>query len=61
MKTITVTIDAEGGMKIATKGFKGADCEKATKELEKALGVAGDRKKTPEYFEGNATGNFQTT
>lgn len=61
MKQIHVTIAEDGSIKIEGKGFKGAECAKATKALEEALGVAGDRKKTPEWYAENAIANTQTT
>lgn len=50
MKTIIVTIAPTGEIKIETTGFKGNACEKATAEIEKALGLAGQRRKKPEYY-----------
>lgn len=50
MKTITVTVDPEGGVVIETKGFKGRLCEKATAMLEAALGKVRSEKKTPEFY-----------
>lgn len=49
MKTINVVIAPDGSIKIDAVGFKGADCEKATKFLEDALGVTADRKRKPEF------------
>jgi len=49
MKTIKVTLDETGAMTIEAIGFKGAECEKATAELERALGVARNKRKKPEY------------
>jgi hypothetical protein len=51
MQEITVTIAADGSVKVGTKGFKGAACLKATEILERALGKKGAELKTPEYFE----------
>ena len=50
MKKITITIAADGEVKIAASGFAGASCQKATAEIERALGVVKDRAKTAEYF-----------
>lgn len=49
MKSIAVIVSNEGTITIDAIGFRGADCEQATKFLEEALGtkVHGDRK--PEY------------
>lgn len=51
MKQVIVEIDAEGGIKIDAVGFKGADCEKATKFLEDALGTKGKTQKKPEFHQ----------
>ena len=48
-KTSEVIVDAGGGIKIDAAGFKGADCEKATAFLERALGQVKGRTKKPEY------------
>ena len=48
--TIEVVIDPYGGLKIEARGFKGADCERATAFLEKALGRISGRRKKPEYY-----------
>lgn len=53
MKTIQVTVAPDGSIKIEGVGFKGAECEKATKFLEDALGVTADRKRKPEYHQGH--------
>lgn len=59
MKTIQIKIAPDGGISIETKGFTGADCEKATKEIEAALGVKTSDKKTPDYFVADETTNRQ--
>lgn len=46
---IIVTFDAQGNSRIETKGFKGADCLKATADLERALGTKTSDTKTREY------------
>lgn len=48
---ITITIEADGSVKVATQGFKGATCLKATEALEKALGQKGADQKTKEYYQ----------
>jgi hypothetical protein len=48
-KTIEVIVSTGGEIKIDAVGFKGADCEKATAFLEKALGTVKGRQKKPEY------------
>lgn len=54
MKTIIVEVKEDGTVKIDAIGFTGAACEKATAEIEKALGTAGKRNKKPEYHQGAA-------
>jgi len=49
--TIEIIIAPTGETAIDAVGFKGADCEKATKFLEEALGVIGGRTPKADYFE----------
>ena len=58
-KTIEIIIGTTGEIQIDAVGFKGADCEKATKFLEEALGVVGKKVKKPEYHERSTTSNQQ--
>ncbi len=48
-KTIEIIVMPDGQLKIDAVGFKGADCEKATAFLEKALGQVKGKQKKPEY------------
>lgn len=48
-KTIEVEVDPKGGIEIETKGFAGPECEKATAELERALGKTTKNERTPEF------------
>ena len=50
-KTIEVVVGTQGEIKIDAAGFKGADCEKATAFLEKALGTVKGKTKKPEYHQ----------
>ncbi len=50
-KTIEVIVNIGGEIKIDAVGFKGADCEKATAFLEKALGTVKGRQKKPEFHQ----------
>jgi hypothetical protein len=61
MKAITIDIDTEGQVTIEATGFKGSACEKATAEIEKALGTVASRKKKPEYTAQSNTVNTQRT
>src|SRR5204862_1198518 len=48
--TIEVTVSPQGDILIDAVGFKGADCEKATKYLEEALGVIVGRTRKADYY-----------
>jgi hypothetical protein len=50
-RTIEIIIGVTGEIKIDAIGFKGPDCEQATKFLEEALGVVGQKTKKPEYHQ----------
>ncbi|MDR1282412.1 MAG: DUF2997 domain-containing protein [Opitutaceae bacterium] len=55
MKSITVDIDPQGQVKIETSGFTGSACEKATAEIEKALGQKTSSKRKAEYYKAGNT------
>ena len=50
-RTIEIIVSPIGDISIDAVGFKGPDCEKATKFLEEALGVVGQKIKKPEYHQ----------
>jgi hypothetical protein len=50
-RTIEIIVSPIGDISIDTVGFKGPDCEKATKFLEEALGVVGKKVKKPEFHQ----------
>lgn len=50
MKSLEVIVSPDGEVTISAVGFKGNACEKATKALEQAMGIAGKKKFKPEYF-----------
>jgi Protein of unknown function (DUF2997) len=58
-RSIEVVIQSTGEIAIDAIGFKGADCEKATKYLEEALGVAGTKRKKPECHQSRKTNQQQ--
>jgi Protein of unknown function (DUF2997) len=58
-KTIEVIVSPQGDISIDAVGFKGADCEKATRFLEEALGVVSNRARKPEYHASANTRNQQ--
>ena len=53
-RTIEIIIGTTGEIQIDALGFKGPDCEKATRFLEEALGVVGQEIKKPEYHQTSA-------
>jgi hypothetical protein len=59
MKSIEIIVSPMGEIQIDAIGFKGADCEKATKFLEEALGVVGQKQKKPEFHQQNITKHQQ--
>ena len=58
-KAIEVTIQPTGEITIDAVGFKGADCEQATRFLEDALGVVATKQRKPEYHQRRTTSNQQ--
>lgn len=50
-KKIEITVSPEGATSIKTTGFAGSSCRDATRDLERALGVAGRESLQPEYFQ----------
>ena len=50
-RTIEILIAPGGGITIDAVGFKGADCEQATKFLEQALGQVTTKRHKPEFNE----------
>ena len=50
MKTIEVVVARDGAIKVAAKGYRGPDCEKATRALEQELGDRGESKRTVEFY-----------
>ena len=58
-RTIEIIIATNGELQIDAVGFKGPDCEKATKFLEQALGVVGEKRKKPEYHQSAKKTNQQ--
>ncbi len=55
-KTIEITVSPEGATSIKTSGFTGSSCRDATRELERALGVAGKESLLPEFYGQTRTG-----
>ena len=55
-KRIEITVSPEGATSIKTTGFSGSSCKDATRDLEKALGVAGRESLLPEFYNQTRTG-----
>jgi len=55
-KKIEITVSPEGATSIKTTGFTGSSCKDATRDLEKALGVAGRESLLPEFYNQTRTG-----
>lgn len=53
--TIEIIVSPNGEIQIDALGFKGADCEQATRYLEEALGVVDTRVKKPHYHIRNTS------
>ena len=58
-KTIEITVSASGEIQIDAVGFKGADCDRATKFLEEALGQVSGKERKPEYLQANKVSHQQ--
>jgi len=56
IKTIEITVTPEGATSIKTSGFTGSSCRDATRDLERALGLAGKESLLPEYYQRASTG-----
>ena len=55
-RTIEITVSPEGATSIKTSGFSGGSCKDATRELERALGLAGKESLLPEFYGQTSTG-----
>ena len=52
-RVIEVIVSPQGETTVQTKGYAGADCLKASKFLEQALGVVSQDRKTAEFYAEN--------
>ena len=57
--TIEVIVSPTGDIVIEAIGFKGADCEAATRFLEEALGVLTAKTRKPEYHQATTRATQQ--
>ena len=55
-KKIEITVSPSGATSIKTTGFTGSSCKDATRDLERALGVAGRESLLPEFYNQTSTG-----
>lgn len=55
-KTIQITVSPEGAVSVKTSGFTGSSCRDATRDLERALGLAGRESLLPEFYNQTSTG-----
>ena len=54
-RTIEILISPTGEIQIDAIGFKGPDCEQATRFLEEALGTVHVRQRKPEFQQRRTT------
>ena len=55
-KKIEITVSPEGAVSIKASGFAGSSCRDATRDIERALGVAGTEHLLPEFYNQTSTG-----
>ena len=58
-RSIEILIAPTGEITIDAIGFKGADCDQATKFLETALGLTTEKQRKPEYHQTRQNKNQQ--
>lgn len=56
-KKIEITVSPLGATTIKTLGFSGSSCKDATRDLERALGVASKETLLPEFHQQQAQQN----
>lgn len=57
---VLVEIDADGTVTVGAADVHGPDCEKITRDIEQALGVASSRTRTADYHRRPNTTHKQT-
>lgn len=55
-RKIEITVSPEGATSIKTSGFTGGSCRDATRDLERALGIAGRESLLPEFYGQTSAG-----
>ena len=58
-RSIEILIAADGSLTIDAIGFKGADCDQATRFLEQTLGLTAGKQRKPEYHQTTHRKNQQ--
>jgi DUF2997 family protein len=51
VKTIEITVDAQGRVTVETKGFAGGSCREASRFVEEALGARSSERMTAESYQ----------
>ena len=51
MKTIEITVDAQGRVTVETRGFAGGQCREASRSVEEALGARTSERMTAESYQ----------
>ena len=54
-RSIEVIVNVDGSLVVDAVGFKGPECDKATRFLEEALGQIASKQRKPAYNERNQT------
>jgi hypothetical protein len=60
MKMMKVTVTPKGETKLETSGFSGSACQDATRDFERALGVATGETLTNEYYTASNEQQIET-
>ena len=58
-KTIEVSVSPAGAISIEAEGYTGSSCEEATRFLEEALGLPGQRVRKGEFYRRETRNNNQ--
>lgn len=58
-RSIDVIVNVDGSLVVDAVGFKGPECDKATRFLEEALGQIASKQRKPTYNERNQTKHQQ--
>lgn len=53
-KTLRITVPKGGGATVETDGFQGAECVRATRHIEQAMGGVERREKKREFYRSSS-------